>query len=482
MNETNTRVRREVFRAAMETGHASIAMWAFTKGVRVEATDLYEAASRGHLDLMERVLFMFVPSYGLAALDEIGLHAASSGCMELVQWVLDTFRNAIPAPALWEKPSAAYLAPFTALRSAARGNHTHVMTWLVTHAGSPIPDTPVAVQALVEDAAKGGIEALQWIHNTIRHPMVFGADAMRNAASRGHFDAIRWMHAEFNVELTYEVIDCAAEYGQIEVLKWCEQQVLQQAFSEDELDESEAMFVAAREGHLGVLQWLHDRRRTFVAIDWNQGLYEVAAAHGHMRVLEWLHDMRCPRGTSADAITGAVRSGSIDVIVWLRNRGFKWNADACTSAAEHGRLDILEWLRAGAVDGEQVPQEVDSDEDLDDDADAFPDDDPNYIPTADRPCPIDVTAVVEEAASNGRLDIIAWARGQGIFQVSWQTWRQAARSGHLHVLEYLLNEQLTWPTDDPWTASDGKGKDRLVKAAADMDHREVAVWLALNLP
>ncbi|KXZ45254.1 hypothetical protein GPECTOR_56g350 [Gonium pectorale] len=98
---------------------------------------------------------------------------------------------------------------------------------------------------------------------------------------------------------------------------------------------------AATQGHLHVLQALH-------AAGWRldaQVVSRCAASGGHLHVVAWLVEtpgLGAP--LDEELFCCAARSGSVELLAWLRERGCPWDGRAVTAAAESGCVAALEWL------------------------------------------------------------------------------------------------------------------------------------------
>jgi hypothetical protein len=158
-----------------------------------------------------------------------------------------------------------------------------------------------------------------------------------------------------------------------------------------------------------------------------------AAVSGCVSRVLWLctvHNCALP-----DDITAyAAQSGSIDMLMWLRQRGCAFNqrtsyhaaragdmaileflhaencafsAEACEAAATAGNLQLLQWLR-------------------------------------DRDCPWHAATVVTRAASSGNVQMMSYLKDQqGVVFDAW-TMRDAAMAGHLLVCQYLHAIDCSW--------------------------------------
>ncbi|KXZ45255.1 hypothetical protein GPECTOR_56g351 [Gonium pectorale] len=102
-----------------------------------------------------------------------------------------------------------------------------------------------------------------------------------------------------------------------------------------------ASALSVRKGHLHVLQALHDGDWRFDA----QEASRCAASGGHLHVVAWLVETP-DLGVMLDELLFccAARSGSVELLAWLRERGCPWDSRAVTAAARSGYVAALEWL------------------------------------------------------------------------------------------------------------------------------------------
>jgi len=99
------------------------------------------------------------------------------------------------------------------------------------------------------------------------------------------------------------------------------------------------MNLAASNGHLEVVKWLHENRKedcTTSAMDW-------AASDGHLEVVKWLHENR-KEGCTTNAMDWAAKNGHLEIVKWLHyNRKEGCTKDAMNWAA-YSYLEIVKWL------------------------------------------------------------------------------------------------------------------------------------------
>ncbi|KXZ40932.1 hypothetical protein GPECTOR_1257g515 [Gonium pectorale] len=111
--------------------------------------------------------------------------------------------------------------------------------------------------------------------------------------------------------------------------------------------ESDQDFIARNvcvDGDLEALQALH-------AAGWelrNSINARRAAENGHLHVLTWLHETLGAEAVEIDALLlySAARSGSVEAMAWLRERGCEWGYFCFSDAAYSGCEEAVEWLMA----------------------------------------------------------------------------------------------------------------------------------------
>ena len=128
--------------------------------------------------------------------------------------------------------------------------------------------------------------------------------------------------------------------------------------------------------------------------------------------------------------------GSIEVLEYLRERGYQFDGKACggkasDGAARGGHLEALKFLRG-----------------------------------LDPPCPWD-DETCGMAARGGHLDVLKWLRAQNP-PCPWHEWtcREAAGDGHLEVLKWLRAQN----PPCPWNRY-------ACKQDAEYDHQHVIEWI-----
>lgn len=101
------------------------------------------------------------------------------------------------------------------------------------------------------------------------------------------------------------------------------------------------MDIAAANGHLNVLKWLHKNRKD--GCSKKAMLYAVDNDHFH--VVRWLHQNRT-EGCTRYAIDSAAMNGNLEMVKWLfENRTEGCSRLALLWAAQNGFTDIVNYIK-----------------------------------------------------------------------------------------------------------------------------------------
>ena len=159
-----------------------------------------------------------------------------------------------------------------------------------------------------------------------------------------------------------------------------------------------ACMLAAKHGHLAIMQWVHTQDPS---CSWTSDTCSAAAMGGHLESLQWLRAQVPPCPWDSSTLFHAALNGRLEVLQWAHTNGCPWHQSACAVAAREGHLEALQWLHA---------------------QDSHPWD----------------PRVCEMAAKNGHLGVLQWARAL----VPPYPWSPsclilAAVNGHAAVVQWL---------------------------------------------
>jgi hypothetical protein len=138
-------------------------------------------------------------------------------------------------------------------------------------------------------AEHGRLDALAWLRS---RDCEWDESTALAAARSGHVHIIRWAHAHgipWDMSTTTTSVGLAAiDGGHLPILKYLLDSGLMQLGSKATF-KSALPWLAARAGHLQVLQWLHEKGCAF-----DELTCYSAATGGHLHVLQWLRSIGCP--------------------------------------------------------------------------------------------------------------------------------------------------------------------------------------------
>lgn len=130
------------------------------------------------------------------------------------------------------------------------------------------------------------------------------AEAIDVAARNGQLDVVRFLHKAGRFDVLGQLIVTASMYGHLDIVQWAHEHTITGCTTHHAMD------IAAYKGHLDIVQWRHANCRgccTTWAITY-------AAIHGHIDVVRWLYENRT-EGYSAYFVS---ENGEPKCVEWLR--------------------------------------------------------------------------------------------------------------------------------------------------------------------
>lgn len=101
-----------------------------------------------------------------------------------------------------------------------------------------------------------------------------------------------------------------------------------------------AFLAAVFDGHMPVVQWLHDKGYSCVR---SNKAFLTAVKNGRVALMEWLRDHGFSCGHSNEAIIEAIRDDRVDSVQWLLAHKFPGRELVCEKAAFYAAPSVLEW-------------------------------------------------------------------------------------------------------------------------------------------
>ncbi|PNH02875.1 Ankyrin repeat domain-containing protein, partial [Tetrabaena socialis] len=205
-------------------------------------------------------------------------------------------------------------------QAAAGGWPARLGTVLTSAAGSPTPDW------------KAKVEWLEGLGAAARS----SPEACAKAASRPDaLDRLTWLRGR-GYPWDWRATDAVAVAGNLDALRYL--------LAEGCPVQESTGWAVAEARQLASLQALHAHSNTFTR--WNSAL-AGAVRGGHLPVVAWLLEQQlvslrqCP-----SLLCKAAKSGSVELLAWLRDRGCPWGDDSFHCAVGAGSEEALEWLVA----------------------------------------------------------------------------------------------------------------------------------------
>ena len=198
---------------------------------------------------------------------------------------------------------------------------------------------------------------------------------------------------------------------------------------------------------LGWFRWVCDTfkfRRDCDRWGFERNMVNCAALQGSVKLLRWLMEEKgwdCDWDYYYETGLYAAFVGSVEVLEYLRRKGYSYDEGACAEAARGGQLEALKFLRG-----------------------------------LKPPC--DWSAFIcTVAAAGGRMGIVKWIRGEGSLYdmippgyLDWESYGWAAEGGHLEVLKWVRSQDPPCPWNG-WACqlAAGNGQLEALKFLRDQD-------------
>ena len=210
---------------------------------------------------------------------------------------------------------------------AVEYGHVDVVDWLFKQGKKPQSKWECVRKCL----RKGNLTMLKWLHS---HDLYVDRN-LNVAVGYGHFDIVKWLIIDLNEKCDDCTLGYAAEKDDIKTLCF-----LHKHTSHTFIGQRTAMFYAARNGHLEILNWLNANHYKCDHLAMN-----TAAANGQLEALQWLHANR-REGCTERAMYMAAVNGHLEVVQWLHaNRSEGCIKTALEKASENGHRKLVKWLK-----------------------------------------------------------------------------------------------------------------------------------------
>ena len=382
-----------------ERGMFSLLEWAVESGCPLPSSTCAAAARGGQLDILKWLRARRCKW----STHEVIFWGAWGGHLDLLVWARENGPSCNFNQQLQWDPTCA---------AATRG-HLHVLTWLKNEMRIPISSNTSKAAA-----EAGQIEVLKWMK-----VMKFDRNyALQPAVKGGQLHVLKWLEGEGHVPIPWhgsQLYTDAILNNQFEVVKWLH--------SQGYLFTETCCALAARKGDLDLLKWLRER-----GCPWGALTLLEAAGGGYLAVLRYAMENGCFSSSdiATQLMTRAMESGNLDMLKYLKEKGYPWPSGFYEKAAARGYLDILKWLHQNG-------------------------------------CPCPTTPASFAAATNGHLSVLLWLYTEHGMKLNTGHFEAAAEGGHVEVLTWLKENGCQW-------------KARACAKAAGAGKKEALQWLRAN--
>ena len=219
------------------------------------------------------------------------------------------------------------------------------------------------------------------------------------------FDESNNVRHEIGIILGNPDIDCVFRCPGVEI-----QQILDPIVKSDIRDVIESLYnrgklilanmcdLAVKHNNIDLLVWAREKNYKYSA-----NTMAFAVKNNNMQMMDYLYNDGCP--ITLQACSTAAETGNLSALIWLRERHFPWNGYTCAKAAENGHLEVLHW--------------------------AF-----------HNGCRMDRT-ICECATVGGHLHILQWARSNNC-PWDWLVCELAVMKGNLAILQWARENGCPW--------------------------------------
>lgn len=204
-----------------------------------------------------------------------------------------------------------------------------------------LPDLPEDTLVMIFGQYLGSLERVvasyvcTSLRSLIRGQLPLSVGEFRNvcidASSQGYLDVLIWAN-DFGFPCDKHVYSAAARNGHLHVIQW-----LHQNKCPNERNGKKMILAAASAGHLHILKWAHKNEYIFHPQE-----YDEAARSGHLDILKWLHRKGLKCGFMTAGL--AAERGHLKVLKWLYRKKYNINTHEYNRAVFGGHLHIIKWI------------------------------------------------------------------------------------------------------------------------------------------
>jgi hypothetical protein len=190
-----------------------------------------------------------------------------------------------------------------------------------------------------------------------------------------------------------------------------------------------AMRAAVAHGSLDIVKWYFQYPRQDVL-----ELLPFAAKNGQLEMFKYLHDLCVREGKKPGRwiVADACKSGSVELMDWLLENGYKMDIHLCTIMAEHGHVQLLGWALNRGVKVSYSAADY-----------AMRNGHMHVLEWLHENKKLRSHSI-DYAAQLGRIDILEWMYARG-YKPTGNTVHSAVGCGRFDIVKWALERGASWP-------------------------------------
>lgn len=171
---------------------------------------------------------------------------------------------------------------------------------------------------------------------------VSGPEAMDIAAENGHLECVRWIHSNRKEGCTKQALFGAALNDHESVVRWILENY---PIYNKELADEKFLQKIIQSGHLGMLQFICGGDGWSTKKKIPDTMINIAVEHGHIHILKWFTAERLESIQTSSLDLCAANENALSIFHWLDSYDkLNLTSNAMDRAAQKGRLDVLRFI------------------------------------------------------------------------------------------------------------------------------------------
>lgn len=391
-------------------------------------------------------------------------------------------------------------------RAALWHGQQHVLRFLHAECFNRVADDATPLQdAIARAAAFGRADLVEWVVET-KGEYAVGWGAMDAACAHDHMELVRYLFERIGNRCTRRGLELAALNGYLHVVMWLHERRYYEVRTFQTLEN------AVRGRHLEIVQFIL-RNVPVARHSWTQDARSAAIRYGQREILDWIDQFALsddnsdevddeesepkPYRLSSKALCDAARAGHVDVIQWLYEHGYLQDEARATvvlvrGAVDGGRQQVLKWVHdvyGHVLDNKRAAKQrlcVD---------DAARSGHIGLLPFLGKNNAFYhfTSDAMDDSAANGHFQVVKWLHNNTDSACTTAAMDQAAKNGHLDIVRFLHDHRKEGCTKAAMDGAARNGHLEIVRflfenrgeycssaVAGDTYHVEVLEFLRVN--